>query len=240
LWPTEEAAVQKLAPFETALFHDRRAKKSTSRLDVKVLSPQWLPGISIHSEALLGVKGSCCDNGRVLFPDCQSFEAQQQSKAKVLRGLVTAAPPPNPVQNIVAHVMHVPEDFRRLTQVRYRQKQSRPQWAACTEWGARNFSTWLRVGPDGFTMPPVTVHLAQCTYSRQRELCPLPPTSAATSFGQGSCGRMPVPLHLQQSDRQGEGGKTYLHCSEVGAVRRDPGTEHLLSRSVRQILREQH
>lgn len=227
--------------------------KPQHRVMNKSPSPQWLPGIQLLTESLAGVQGSCCDQGRILFPDCVKKPAFQFKPEISLFGAENKE-----------------EESRSL----HGPKHHRPQWAACTDWGARNFSTWMRVGPDGFTMPPVTVHLAQCRYSAERELCALPPRSASTSFDSGTCHRMPLALHLQrpisdvdintdaaqrrrnhqlepppmqdqqqglyqqqEEDLDGDGdGKVYLHCSELSTVTYDPNTEHLLSRSVQKTL----
>lgn len=226
------------------------SSKTQRRVVNQSPSPQWQPGIHLLTGSLSGVQGSCCDQGRILFPDCpkkSSFQSAANVDSK--------------------------EDVTRLLNA---PKQNRPQWATCTAWGARNFSTWMRVGPDGFTMPPVTVHLAHCKYSAEKELCPLPPRTAASSYGSGSCSRLPMPIHIRaggdadgnanaeadadvsqrrrnhqlpepsqheprmQQEQEKEvsrvEGKVYLHCSEMSAVKFDPYTEHLLSRPVQEAL----
>ena len=228
----------------------RGQAKAQRRVINQSPSPQWLPGLSLMTESLAGVEGSCCDQGRILFPDCAKKPSFHSAVVEDKNNEET-------------------EEASRLLNVA---RQSRPQWATCTEWGARNFSTWMRVGSDGFTMPPVTVHLAHCRYSKERELCAMPPRAAKTSYASGSCSRVPVPIQLsttpdsesataedtqrrrnyqlpepsQQSkqelygEKERANGKVYLHCSELSTVKYDPYTEHLLARAVQQTLHHSH
>jgi hypothetical protein len=47
-------------------------------------------------------------------------------------------------------------------------------WYNCKEWGLRNYTTWLRFGKFGFTMPAGTEHRARCSYSTEKRLCEIP------------------------------------------------------------------
>lgn len=52
-------------------------------------------------------------------------------------------------------------------------------WYQCPNYGIRDFKTWLKFGPTGLTMPPVTEHKATCQYFPERTQCPLPSTCNA-------------------------------------------------------------
>jgi len=47
-------------------------------------------------------------------------------------------------------------------------------WYNCPNWGLRNFSSWVRFGEFGYTLPTGTEHGARCAYSQARKLCPVP------------------------------------------------------------------
>jgi hypothetical protein len=63
-------------------------------------------------------------------------------------------------------------------------------WYQCRDYGLRNFTTWLKFGEYGFTMPPVTPHLRACEYhSNPVKQCPVPtdcdfPIPRKASFGE--------------------------------------------------------
>ena len=40
-------------------------------------------------------------------------------------------------------------------------------------YGAVNYTTWLRFGRNGFTFPTGTEHAAKCSYSNTKVLCPI-------------------------------------------------------------------
>jgi len=69
-------------------------------------------------------------------------------------------------------------------------------WYYCPNYGLANFTTWIRFGEHGFTLPLGTEHRARCLYSRQRKTCSLPtgckyrvPRQGAAP--DGVCGEMP-------------------------------------------------
>ena len=45
-------------------------------------------------------------------------------------------------------------------------------WYNCHDFGLRNFTTWLKFGHNGFTMPAGTEHKGRCSYSIHRIQCP--------------------------------------------------------------------
>ena len=47
-------------------------------------------------------------------------------------------------------------------------------WYQCPDWGLVNVNPWLRFGKHGYTTPSATAHKGLCTYSKTRQLCPLP------------------------------------------------------------------
>jgi hypothetical protein len=47
-------------------------------------------------------------------------------------------------------------------------------WYQCPDWGLVNVNPWLQFGKHGYTTPSATAHKGLCTYSKTRQLCPLP------------------------------------------------------------------
>ena len=47
-------------------------------------------------------------------------------------------------------------------------------WYQCPDWGLVNVNPWLRFGKHGYTTPSATAHKGLCTYSKTRQICPLP------------------------------------------------------------------
>eukprot|EP01034_Spumella_vulgaris_P023674 gene23674-29917_t len=47
-------------------------------------------------------------------------------------------------------------------------------WYQCVDYGLKNFTTWMKFGENGFTMPLVTEHKATCEYHAERHLCEVP------------------------------------------------------------------
>jgi hypothetical protein len=68
-------------------------------------------------------------------------------------------------------------------------------WYYCPRWGLANFSTWIRFGEHGFTLPLGTEHRGRCAYSRQRRTCSLPPSCPErvpqSTDARGVCGEVP-------------------------------------------------
>jgi len=49
-------------------------------------------------------------------------------------------------------------------------------WYRCPDYGLHNYSSWIRFGHSGFSMPQGTEHQAKCKYSKKRISCPKPAT----------------------------------------------------------------
>eukprot|EP01034_Spumella_vulgaris_P027627 gene27626-34374_t len=47
-------------------------------------------------------------------------------------------------------------------------------WYQCVDYGLKDFTTWLKFGESGYTMPPVTEHRETCEYSERRRECAVP------------------------------------------------------------------
>eukprot|EP01035_Chromulina_nebulosa_P021774 gene21774-28176_t len=47
-------------------------------------------------------------------------------------------------------------------------------WYNCERWGLSNYTTWIRFGKYGWTLPLATEHQGRCNYSPERITCPLP------------------------------------------------------------------
>ena len=56
----------------------------------------------------------------------------------------------------------------------YEVAKCRGWWYQCNQWGLKDMKPWLKFGPTGFTMPPVTVHRRSCEYHPNLAVCPTP------------------------------------------------------------------
>jgi len=232
-WPVSAAsagATGAVGAFLGALTSNSAESQAVNR----ATSAQWQPQAKLATEPLTGVTGSCCDTGHIVFPSCVAAAAQPRRQRN--------APPASALRRAQSNSSAADNAARAeaavLVSKMMADAAAKQDWAGCTEWGARNFTQWLRVGPDGFAMPPVTVHLAHCSYSATARQCPLPasPTgaaspAAATSFDVDgkdlACrSRLPLPLGNASSPT---GKVRYAICAESTAVRMDASTQHLLS-----------
>ena len=75
-------------------------------------------------------------------------------------------------------------------------------WHHCKDWGLRNYTTWLRYGPNGVPFPTGSAHQAKCTYYPEKRVCDAPPTCTT---------RYP-------SRTKNESAAFYKYCSEIDKV----------------------
>jgi len=167
---------------------------------INVNKAMWLPQASISTEKLSEVEGSCCEAGRFVFPKCSRQTGKNMRVSDFIHSGHGRALFEDNFEPIEPSLERLKSRFAaRTTQAAGGHQQagegsgngggkrakgggSAASWMSCADWGARNFTSWLKVGENGFAFPPVTTNLAYCTYSKTAKTCPLPVMRKRSEF----------------------------------------------------------